>query len=456
MRSLLVVLLLASYLHSQEWPQWRGPTRDGVWNDATVRTSLPETLTPKWRVAIGSGYSGPTVCDGRVYVMDRVTEPTELERVHCFEWATGKPVWSHQYPCSYAGVSYRAGPRCSVHIVAGLAYSLGTMGNLCCFDAATGKVLWQKDLNKLYTIDMPIWGIAAAPVVEGSLLIVPVAGKDAYLVAFDRTSGEERWRAFSDRGNYSAPIVIDQAGQRVLVCWSGDRVLGVDPATGKLHWDYALKAKNMPLACATPLLHQDKLFLTAFYDGCALLELDQKQLAVRELWRRRGRSERRTDGLHSIISTPIAIGDHVYGVDSYGELRCLALADGERVWEDRTAVPRHRWATIHFVKNQDRVWLFNERGELLIARLSPAGFEELARAKLLKPTRGQLNERDGVCWSHPGFAHGHVFVRNDEELVCADLRAQAADVKAGAEQEPGKQEPGKQEPGKQEPGKGPR
>ena len=210
-----------------------------------------------------------------------------------------------------------------------------------------------------------------------------------------------------------------------MVCWSGDRVLGVAPTTGELHWQYPLKAKNMPLACAAPVLHQDKLFLTAFYDGCALLELDPQKLSVRELWRRRGRNERSTDGLHSIISTPIAIEDHIYGVDSYGELRCLSIKDGSRVWEDRTAVPRARWATIHFVKNADRVWMFNDRGELLISKLTPNGFEELDRAKLLKPTRGQLNRRDGVCWSHPGFAYGHVFARNDEELVCADLRAPA-------------------------------
>jgi len=355
--------------------------------------------------------------------MDRVSDPEEIERVHCFDWDTGQSLWSHQYACPYTGVSYQAGPRCSVQVADGLAYSLGTMGHLWCFDAAAGEVVWQKDLGEEYSIDMPIWGIAAAPVLEGDLLVVPVCGKDAYLVAFDRKTGAEKWAAFADRGNYSAPIVIDQAGRRVLVCWSGDRVLGVDPATGALHWEYPLKSKNMPLGVASPLLHGDKLFFTGFYDGCALLRVDPEELAIEELWRRRGQNELRTNGLHSTISTPIAISEHLYGVDSYGELRCLALADGSRVWEDRTAVPRSRWATIHFVKNGERVWLFNERGELLIATLSPDGFNEVDRSKLLEPTRAQLNRRGGVCWSHPAFAYRHVFARNDEELVCADLRA---------------------------------
>ena len=423
MITLLVALLPNLGPQGVEWPQWRGPTRDGSWTETGVRESLPDQLAPRWRTEIGAGYSGPTVADGRVYVMDRLDEPSEVERVHCFEWQTGKPIWTHEYECSYAGVSYRAGPRCSVHIVDEHAYSLGTMGNLFCFAAATGEIVWQKDLNADYAIAMPIWGISASPVIEGELLIVPVSGKDAYLVAFDRKTGKEQWKAFSDRGNYSAPIVIDQAGKRVLICWSGDRVLGASPETGALYWEYPLKAKNMPLAYATPLLHGDQLFLTAFYDGCALLQLDQDKTAVKEVWRRRGQNERRTDGLHSIISTPIALGEHVYGVDSYGEFRCLALADGSRVWEDKTAVPSSRWATIHFVKNGDNVWMFNERGELLISKLTPKGFEEIDRSKLIEPTRGQLNRRGGVCWSHPAFAYKHVFARNDKELVCADLTA---------------------------------
>ncbi|MFT4512253.1 MAG: outer membrane protein assembly factor BamB [Planctomycetota bacterium] len=423
MITLLVALLPNLSPQGAEWPQWRGPTRDGVWTESGVRESLPDELTPRWRTKIGAGYSGPTVAGGKVYVMDRVDEPKEVERVHCFQWDTGKPIWTHEYECSYAGVSYQAGPRCSVHIVDDLAYSLGTMGHLFCFAAATGEIVWQKDLNADYAIDMPIWGISACPVIEGDRLIVPVSGKDAWLVAFDRKTGKEQWKAFSDRGNYSAPIVIDQAGKRVLVCWSGDRVVGADPATGALYWEYPLKAKNMPLACATPLLHGDQLFFTAFYDGCALLQLDPNKTTVKELWRRRGQNERRTKGLHSIISTPIAIGDHIYGVDSYGEFRCLALADGSRVWEDKTAVPRNRWATIHFVKNGENVWMFNERGELLISKLTPKGFEEIDRGKLLEPTRVQLNRRGGVCWSHPAFAYKHVFARNDNELVCADLTA---------------------------------
>ena len=321
-------------------------------------------------------------------------------------------------------MSYRDGPRCSVLIADGLAYSLGTMGHLFCLDAESGEVVWAKSLDRLYQIRMPVWGIAAAPLIEEDLLIVPVSGADdAYLVAFDCKTGAERWRALPDRGNYSAPIVIDQAGRRVLVCMTGDRVIGVDPASGELLWENPFKPGKMPLGVPTPVFYEDKLFFSAFYDGSLLLRVDPDELAVEELWRRCGRNERHTDGLQPTIATPLLRGGYIYGVDSYGEFRCLDLKDGERVWEDLTAVPRQRWATIHLVQNGERTWMFNDRGELIIAELSPEGLHEIDRGQLIEPTRGQLNRKGGVCWSHPAFAYRHIFVRNDEELLCADLSA---------------------------------
>lgn len=153
-----------------------------------------------------------------------------------------------------------------------------------------------------------------------------------------------------------------------------------------------------------------------------MLKLRQDELAVDEVWRRRGTSERKTDGLHAMITTPCLDGDYVYGADSYGELRCLEAATGKRVWEDLTAVPKDRWSTIHMVRNGGQTWIFNERGELIIGTLSPQGFHEISRAKLIEPTTQQLGQRGGVCWSHPAFAYKHVFARNDRELVCAAWR----------------------------------
>ncbi len=426
---LLLPLLLLPVLPvpSDDWPQWRGPERDGVWREEGVLQALPEELGARWRVPVGSGYAAPSVAGDLVFVMDRREEPEEIERVHAFDWRTGERRWTASYPATYAGISYPAGPRCAPLIAGGHVYTLGSVGHLRCLDAGTGGVIWGFDLREDYGIDqerMPIWGISASPVLEGGLLIVPASAKDgACLVAFDAKTGEERWRALDDRGNYSAPIVIDQAGQRVLVYWSGDRVVGLDPATGEEHWSVDFPSTRMPLGVASPVLAGEHLFLSGFYDGSLLLRLDQSELAAEKVWSRRGQNERSTDALHVIIGTPLVLGQHVYGVDSYGELRCLELASGDRIWEDQTAVPRSRWSTIHMVQRGEKTWMFNERGELLLAELSPEGFSELGRVKLIEPTRGQLNRRDGVCWSHPAFANRHVFVRTDEELACFDLSA---------------------------------
>jgi len=408
---------------SDDWPQWRGPQRDGVWRETGLLESFPEEGLPaRWRAAIGPGYAGPTVANGRVYVADRLTEPEEVERIHCLDWETGEVLWTRSYSCDYRGLSYDAGPRCAVLVHRERAYSLGAVGHLFCFDAAKGEVLWSHDLREEYEIRMPIWGIAAAPIVEGDLLIVPVSGRvGAHLVAFELESGKERWTALEDRGNYSAPIAIDHAGERTLVCMTGDRIVGVAPETGELRWQHPFKPRNMPLGVPDPVLYGDKLFFATFYDGSLLLRLDPDEPRVEELWRRCGQNEINTDALQGIISTPLVRDEHVYGVDSYGQLRCLRLSNGDRVWEDLSAVPKARWATIHFVQNGERTWMFNERGELLIGELSPEGFREISRTKIIEPTEQQLGRRGGVCWSHPAFAYRHVFARNDEEIVCVDL-----------------------------------
>ncbi|HJN10306.1 MAG: PQQ-binding-like beta-propeller repeat protein [Pirellulaceae bacterium] len=413
---------------ADDWPQWRGADRDGVWRETGLVDRFEfEQIEIRWRQPIGPGYSGPTVADGRVFVTDRQAQPEQVERVHCFDWKLGSKLWTFSYPCEYT-INYEAGPRASVTVEDNRAFVLGAMGHLHCLDAGTGKVLWKRDLNQEYSISknrrMPIWGIAAAPLIYEDLVIVHIgAANNASIVAFDKKYGDPQWKALRDRAQYSAPILIEQAGQTVMVCWTGDSVAGLDPATGKVFWRHPMAPSRMPIGVATPVVSGDRLFVTSFYDGSLMLRLRQDKPAVEQLWRRMGDSEQQTDALHSIISTPLFMGDYIYGTDSYGELRCLKAASGDRVWEDLTATPKARWSNLHFVQNGDRTWMFNERGELIICKLSPQGFDEISRAKLIEPTRNQLNKRGGVCWSHPAFANRHIFIRNDKEIVCASLEA---------------------------------
>ncbi len=421
--ALLLSALLPSTASSEDWSQWRGNHRDGVWKEAGIINRFPSPqIELKWRVPLSGGYSGPTVADGRVYVSDRVLEPAQAERVHCFHSQTGKEIWSYKYECAYRDVGYQTGPRAAVLVHDGRAYSLGTMGHLHCFDSIKGTVIWQRDLNTDYDIRMPNWGISAAPLLVDGTLIVQIGGdNEACVVAVDCANGKERWTALADDASYSAPILIEQAGRPVVVCWTGDRVTGLAPTSGDLLWAYDFKWEKWPIGIADPVAYRDLLLVSETQKGSLLLRCLPDKMAVEKVWHRRKEDVPDGAAMHCLMSTPYIDGQHIYGADSNGVLRCLRLDTGEQVWEDRSAVPEDRWATIHLIRHGQRTWLFNERGELIIAKLTPEGYQEISRAKLIEPTTGQLRRRGGVTWSHPAFANRHVFARNDKELVCADL-----------------------------------
>ncbi|PHQ34169.1 outer membrane protein assembly factor BamB family protein [Rhodopirellula bahusiensis] len=435
MMSLALLVVAANvfgvFAKADDWPQWRGTGRDGDWTETGIVTELPEGQLPlKWSVPIGSGYSGPTVANGRVYVTDRQTEPDEIERVLCFAEKDGSLVWEHSYAAAYE-IGYRAGPRASVTLHDGKALAVGAMGHFHCFNATTGEILWKHDLNQEYKIAMPIWGITGAPLVVTSEthkpIVVQIVGgsKGACVVGFDLATGDEAWRSLDERAGYSAPILIQQGGRDVVVCWTGDSISGLSPSTGDVFWRIPFPPSRMPIGVATPVVDDNHLFVTSFYDGSMMLELSDTEPAAQKKWHRVGVDEKNTRALHSIISTPVMRDGYVYGVDSYGELRCLEMETGERVWEDTTAVPRNRWGTIHTVvhqsENSQTDWMFNDQGQLTIAHLTPEGYQPLSQTHLLDTTTVQLPRRNGVTWSHPAYANRCIFARNDEQLVCASL-----------------------------------
>jgi outer membrane protein assembly factor BamB len=406
--------------NSQDWPDWRGVNRDGIWSETGITEKFDDKIqTPKWSVTVGSGYSGPTVANGKVYLTDLQKQPVQTEGVLCFDENTGKKLWEFRYPCEYVSVGYPAGPRASVVISENKAYSLGTMGNLFCFNATTGDVLWQRDLNREYELRMPIWGISATPLITGDKIILQISGSNnACVIALDKNTGKEIWRNLEDIAAYSAPIIIEKNGKKVMVVWTEDSLSGLNPENGEVYWRFPWKTGS-GMSIATPVLYNDNIFVSAFYSGSLLVKLGNDYTSAEKVWQREGESERKTDALHCVMNTPVIIDDFIYGVDSYGELRCLELATGDRVWEDLTAVNKNRWANIHFIQNGNKTWMFNEHGELIISELSPKGLKEISRTKIIEPTKEQLPR--GVTWSHPAFANKHVFIRNDKELVCIDL-----------------------------------
>ena len=434
-----------------DWPQWMGPNRDGVLVEPDLRDKFPAgSPQVEWTAKVGLGYAGPAVAAGKVFVMDRTlaadtaaaTNPFAKtlekgqERVRCFDAATGADVWTRGYDCPYR-ISYAAGPRCTPSIDGDRVYALGAMGDLHCLTAATGAVLWAKNFPNDYGSAVPLWGFAAHPLVDGGNLICLAGGTDGRLVvAFDKLTGTEKWHALSFDGDfgYNPPVVATLAGRRTLVVWHPKAVVGLDPATGSKLWTVPMSVKA---ALTAPQLRVqgDRVFATSFYEGSTLIEVTAA--GPRVVWKSKAKGEKpnQTTDLSSIMPTPVWQADHIYGIDSYGELRCLEAAAGRRVWstmqatrgrltpdrvkareEPSDAQPwSERWANAFLTPCGDKTLLFNEQGELILAKLTPAGYAELDRVVVLEPTN-KLAGRP-VVWTHPAYADGSCFARNDEKLV---------------------------------------
>jgi outer membrane protein assembly factor BamB len=449
---LLGVLLacgMAASARADDWPQWLGPKRDGVWRETGLLDKFPAG-GPKvrWRTPIGMGYAGPAVANGRVYVADRVLpegvrNPESgftnkvvdgKERILCLDEATGNVLWKHEYDRTYT-IGYMSGPRATPTVAGGKVFTLGAMGDLCCLDAETGKLLWSKNSvtdfpgRKDHLDKVGIWGCASHPLVDGDKLICLIGGPDHLVVAFHKDTGKELWHALSaPQIGYAPPMIDEVGGKRQLIIWDPEAVHGLDPESGQAYWRVPFELRAPPcMSISTPRAAGDRLFLTSFYDGSLMLKLDADKPGARVLWQARGKSEQpnATKALQSIISTPVLKDGHIYGVCSYGELRCLNADTGERLWMTRQATTRDgeptRWANAFLVPQGDRFFLFNELGDLIIAHLTPKGYDEVSRAHILEPTNpmpGRL-----VVWSHPAFANKCVYARNDKEIVCVSLAA---------------------------------
>src|SRR5882672_7076378 len=429
--------LLSGYaLRADDWPQWLGPNHDAVWRETGIIEKFPAGGPPvRWRANIGAGYAGPTVADGRVYIADRqlapgVSNPADpfqrgkiqgVERVVCLNEADGKPLWKYEYDCPYT-ISYPAGPRVAPQVSGGKVYALGAEGNLFCLGAKHGKVLWSHDFRKELGAQTPLWGFSGHPLVDGNKLICLAAGEGSTVVAYDKDTGKELWRALSTKEpGYSSPMIFEGGGKRQLIIWHPEAANSLDPETGKLYWSEPFKARS-GMSIATPRKLNDLLLFTSFYNGSLMMKLEAGKPAATAIWRTEKASEKDTTHLNAVMSTPFLQDGYIYGVCSYGQLRCLKAATGERVWETFQATTSGepvRWANAFIVKNGNRFFLFNEKGDLIIAQLSPKGYEEISRAHLLEPTNTAAGR--SVLWSHPAFANRRIYARNDKEIICADL-----------------------------------
>ncbi len=438
---LSISFLAAPSARADDWPQWLGPKRDGVWRETGILDKFPKD-GPKvvWRTPLNNGYAGPAVADDRVYVMDRVQPPPKegekpptgngpgTERVLCLNAADGKEIWKHEYEATYK-ISYPSGPRTTPLVQGGKVYTLGAVGDLLCLDAAKGTVIWSRSLPNDFKCKPPVWGWAASLLAEGDAIISLVGGEGSAVVAFNRDDGKELWRALTtDEVCYSPPVIAEGGGKRQLIVWLSDSLNGLDPKTGEKYWSVPYPANGKPqrpaVAIAMPRVVDDRLFVSAFYNGGLMLQLQKDRPEVKELWRGKASSIEKSEGLHALMATPVFSDGYIYGFCGLGELRCLKADTGERIWETYKATPGGEQGLFlngFLIPQGDRFFIFNDQGELIIAKLTPKGYEEVDRARVIEPTYREPQTKRTVVWSHPAFADRSMFVRNDKEIIRVSL-----------------------------------
>lgn len=379
---------------ADDWPQWRGPDRNGVsaekgWS-ADWSAEGPKRL---WKGKIGVGYSSVAVSNGRLYTMGNIDE---TDHVFCLDANTGKELWKHSYPCSSRDPNDYHGTRCTPAVEGSRVFSVSREGHFFCLDANSGKPLWSKNYRTDYGASPPKWGFSASPLVEGDLVIVEVGTKGASVVAFNKATGEEVWKAGSGRPGYSSPVAFTHEGKRAVAVLTASALAGRSLADGKELWRFPWKT-SYDVNAATPVIEGDKAFVSGGYNhGCALVQFSASPPKV--LWENKN--------MRNHVNSCVLWQGHLYGFDE-SELRCLDLQTGDVKWTDRS----HGKGSL--IVADGKLIIYSDRGKLSTAEASSAGYKELASAQVLGGRS---------TWAVPVLANGKIYCRSLENLVCLEVK----------------------------------
>ena len=380
------------------WTDFRGPRRDGRYTQTPVVTTWPAAgLEPLWSQPIGGGYASFVVAQGRAFTIE---QRREQEVVAAYDAATGRELWTHGWDARFAEAMGGPGPRATPTWHAGRVYALGATGRLWALDAATGAVVWQRDILQDARADNLPWAMAASPLVVDDLVVVQPGGTRGWSVAaYDRATGDVAWRALDDVQGYTSPMTVTLAGVRQILTVTAERAVGLRADDGTLLWDYPWVTPTVPSMSQPLVLGDDRVFLSAGYGhGAAVIEIVSAgdRLAAREIWRNQRMKNR--------FSSAVLHEGYLYGFDE-SILACVDAATGELQWKGgRYGYGQLLLAGGHLV-------VLTERGELALVRATPAGHEEVARSPALT----------GKTWNVPALAEGRLLVRNARQMAAFDL-----------------------------------
>ena len=383
-----------------DWPQWRGPRRDGVSAERGLLKAWPESGPPlAWKATgAGQGYSSFAVAGGRLYTLGA---RENREHVVAFDIASGKRVWDAPHGQRFSN-DRGDGPRGTPTVDGTRVYAFGASGDLTALEAASGKVAWTVNVIRDFGGQNITWGLSESPLIVGDRIIVSPGGPGSSVVALNKADGKLIWKTEADRAGYSSAVLHELGGISEAIVFTGQRALGVNIANGRVLWSYD-RVANRVANIATPIVRGDHVFLSSDYGtGAALLRLTAAGggITAQEVYFTR---EMRNHHASSVL-----VGDHLYGFSS-AILTAMRFDNGEVAWRDRSV---GKGSLVHA---DDRLYLFSERGVVALAEASPEAYKEHGRFSL---ETGSL-----PTWSHPVVSNGKLFLRDQDTIYAYDVRA---------------------------------
>ena len=395
-----VAILLIAPVAAQDWPQWRGPNRDGAIASFTSPSSWPERLARQWQVDVGLGYATPLVVGTRLYLF---TRQGEEEVMQALDASSGKPLWRTSYRAPFemnsSTARHRAGPKSTPAHAGGRLFTLGMSSIVTAFDAATGKQLWQKPATKA----QPAFHTAMSPLVDGDRVIIHVGGPgDSALTAFDVATGQERWRWTGDSPAYGSPIAVELAGTRQIVTFTHKNLVGVSAATGALLWSRPFSTPS-DTTSQTPILHKDTLIQAGRENGFVAFRVVRKGdgFATEDVWR--------TDQVSQHMTNGVAIDGVLYGLShrNSGQYFALDLDGGKVLW---TSDPRQA-ENVSFVRAGNTIFALEDDGEMVVMNANREGFKPIRRYEVSTTE----------TWTQPAISGNRVYVTDVSNLTLFTL-----------------------------------
>jgi outer membrane protein assembly factor BamB len=401
-RSIHLILLELSFsaivlatAQAADWPHYRGPNYDGISSETGWTTNWPKD-GPKllWKHEIGIGFASMSIRSGKVYATGNIDDN---DIVYCFDAVTGKEIWKTSYPCLLYNKNHEGGPSATPTVNGDAVYTFSKDGDAVRFDAATGKIVWHRNLHKEMGLKQPTWFFSSSPFIAGDLVIYNAGN---YGTALKKADGSTAWQSGEGPGGYSTAVPYDIAGQKGVVMLVRQEAVGLNPATGKVLWKFPFKTAY-DIDAADAVLCGDTIFISSGYKrGCALLKINDGN--VNAVWQNKNMSNQ--------INCSVFWRGYIYGFDGQvgggGKLTCLDLATGEKKWS------QGGMGTGSLMIADGKLIILGEKGTLVITEASPEGFRKLASAKILT----------GKCWTMPVLANGKIYARNAAgQLVCLDV-----------------------------------